>query len=59
MGDLVSVHDQREVVFRDAPPAFLEELKALAARHGTKVLSIDKPRTTLEQLFLEVTEHHE
>ena len=55
--DLISIDDQTEIIFRDAPPGLLDEIQALVARSypQTRVLETRKPRTTLERYFLEVT----
>ena len=57
LGDLISIEDQTEMIFRDAPPELLAEIQALV-RKGypqTSVVETRKPQTTLEQYFLEVT----
>jgi ABC-2 type transport system ATP-binding protein len=57
LDDLISIEDQTEVIFRDAPPALLEEIHGLVARSypQASVLATRKPQTTLERYFLEVT----
>ena len=57
LNDLISIEDQSEVIFRDAPPALLADIQALVAKSypGTKLLETRKPQTTLERYFLEVT----
>ena len=57
LNDLISIEDQSEVIFRDAPPALLAEIEALVAKSypNTKLLETPKPQTTLERYFLEVT----
>ena len=57
LDDLISIEDQSEVIFRDAPPALLADIQALVAKSypNTKVLETRKPQTTLERYFLEVT----
>ncbi len=55
--DLISIEDQTEMIFRDAPPELLEEINALVTRSYPQVhvLATRKPQTTLERYFLEVT----
>lgn len=55
--ELISIEDQTEVIFRDAPPALLAEIQTLLAKSYPKaaLLETRKPRTTLERYFLEVT----
>ena len=57
LGDLISIEDQTEVIFRDAPPALLADIQALVRRSypQTSLIETRKPQTTLEQYFLEVT----
>ncbi len=57
LGDLISIDDQTEVIFRDAPPALLAELQELVRRSYPQagVVATRKPQTTLERYFLEVT----
>ena len=57
LNDLISIEDQSEVIFRDAPPALLAEIQALVTKSypQTKLLETRKPQTTLERYFLEVT----
>lgn len=54
--ELMKIEDQTEVILREAPADFLEEVRALAAARGVPLVSMGHPRTTLERLFLEVTE---
>ena len=55
--DLISIEDQTEMIFRDAPPALLTEIEQLMAKSypSARLLETRKPRTTLERYFLEVT----
>ena len=57
--DLISIEDQTEVIFRDAPPELLSEIQAIVRRSypQTRVVETRKPQTTLERYFLEVTAH--
>lgn len=56
LSTLMSIEDQTEILLRDATPELLESVRALVAQHpGSELLSVGKPRTTLERLFLDVT----
>lgn len=56
--ELISLEDQTELLLKDAPPALIDDIRQLVASKypQASVLHADKPRTTLERLFLEVTE---
>ncbi len=58
--DLISVENQTELLLENAPPQLLEDIRQLIANKyaGTQLLKTDKPQTTLERLFLQVTEPH-
>jgi len=51
--ELISVEDQTEILLRDATPEVLDKVRALIAAEGTDLVSVGKPKTTLERLFLE------
>jgi ABC-2 type transport system ATP-binding protein len=55
--DLISIEDQTEMIFRDAPPSLLADIESLIQKSYPKVrlLETRKPQTTLEQYFLDVT----
>ena len=57
LDDLISVENQTEIILEDATPEQLEQIRALINSTGgsTKLVSLGKPRTTLERLFLETT----
>lgn len=57
LNDLISIEDETEMIFRDAPPAMLAEIEALMQKSYPQVrlLETRKSRTTLESYFLEVT----
>ena len=57
LDELISIEDQTEVVFRDAPAALLTDIRNLVAKSYPEVRLLDtrKPQTTLERYFLEVT----
>jgi len=54
--DLIAIEDQTEIVLHDATPELISEITALVGRaQGTTLVRSDKPRTTLERLFLRET----
>ena len=57
LDDLISIEDQSEMIFENAPPALLAEIEQLLAKSypEARLLETRKPRTTLERYFLEVT----
>lgn len=54
--ELLGVENQTQLVLQDASAQCLNEIEALAARSGAKVIERSPPRTSLEQLFIETTE---
>lgn len=57
LSDLMSVEDQTEILLRNASPEVLRAVRELvAAQPGTELVSMGNPRTTLERLFLDVTD---
>jgi ABC-2 type transport system ATP-binding protein len=59
IGELLGVQNQTELVLENAAPELLGEIGALAARSGTRVVAQRQPQSTLEQLFLDVTQKRE
>jgi len=56
LADLISVENQTEIIIEGAGPGELERIRNLFAGPGpAKIVSVGKPRTTLERLFLETT----
>lgn len=55
--DLISVENQTEILLEDASPQLLEEIRSLISKSstGAKLVSMSRPNTTLEKLFLEST----
>lgn len=52
--DLIAIEDQTEVLLKNAGPRTLARIKALVAdSENTEFISMGKPRTTLERLFLD------
>ncbi len=57
--DLLQVSDETEIRVKDLNDDARNELMEVIGRHGGKVVSIDNPRTTLEQLFLNIVRESE
>ena len=56
LDELIAIEDQTEIILRNASPAFLARLEEMVAGdEATELVSLGKPRTTLERLFLEAT----
>ena len=52
--DLIAIEDQTEILIKDAGPRTLARIKAVIAdSENAKFVSMGKPRTTLERLFLD------
>jgi len=56
--DLLGVENQTQFVVEGASAQLLDEIESLAARSGARVIGRGSPRTSLEQLFLEATDHN-
>lgn len=56
LSDLLGVENQTQLVLENARPDLLEAIDDLAARSGARVIEHGRPRTSLEQIFLEATE---
>ncbi len=56
---LLKVRDVTEIHSTTLSPAVLAEIKNVIERHNGKVLSIDNPTTTLEDLFLKIISESE
>jgi ABC-2 type transport system ATP-binding protein len=56
MRELTRVEEQTEILLRHADPSLLASLEKTATAHGAEWISAGHPRTTLERLFLEVTD---
>jgi ABC-2 type transport system ATP-binding protein len=56
LSDLLGVENQTQFVLENARPELLDAIDALATRSGARVIQRGRPRTSLEQLFLEATE---
>ncbi|HXM33376.1 MAG TPA: ABC transporter ATP-binding protein [Chthoniobacterales bacterium] len=56
LDDLLAIENQTEFVLENASAALLDEVEALAAKFGARLMERGRPRTSLERLFLEATE---
>jgi len=52
--DLLKVTGVTQIRASGLPPAACEEVRAVLARHGATDIEVGQPRTTLEELFLDV-----
>ncbi len=59
VSDLLTVQDVTQIRARNLPPAALEEIRGIVARHGGGEPEIDHPTTTLEELFLRIVRESE
>ena len=51
---LLKVTDETQVVAKGLPEHAQDEIREIIKKHGGEVLSIENPRTTLEELFLDI-----
>ncbi|MEY2496455.1 MAG: type transport system ATP-binding protein [Verrucomicrobiota bacterium] len=56
LDDLLAIENQTEFVLENASAALVDEVEALAAKAGARLVERGRPRTSLERLFLEATE---
>jgi ABC-2 type transport system ATP-binding protein len=56
LNELLGVENQTQFVLENAQPDLLDAIDDLATRSGARVIERGRPRTSLEQLFLEATE---
>lgn len=56
LDDLLGIENRTDFVFENASPAFLKELEVLAVEAGAHLIKQGRSRTSLEHLFLEVTQ---
>jgi ABC-2 type transport system ATP-binding protein len=54
--ELLVVENQTELVLANASAELIDEIAALAQKSGTRLVQHRRPRTTLEQVFLEATQ---
>jgi ABC-2 type transport system ATP-binding protein len=57
--DLLQVSNETSVRAKGVPASAHKEIAEVIARHGGEVLSIENPRTTLEELFLNIVRESE
>jgi len=51
---LLKVSDETQVRFKGVPESAIGEIREVIKKHGGEVLSAENPRTTLEELFLDI-----
>lgn len=51
---LLQVSDETQIRAKGLPESANEEIRQIIARHGGETLSVENPRTTLEELFLNI-----
>jgi len=59
LDDLLGIEDRTDFVFESASPALLNEIEALAAKSGARLIKKTRSRTSLEHFFLEATQPSE
>ncbi|HVF72486.1 MAG TPA: ABC transporter ATP-binding protein [Chthoniobacterales bacterium] len=55
LSELLEVETQTQLTLENAPRSLVDEIEALAARSGARLVQRGAPRTSLERLFLETT----
>lgn len=56
LDELISVENQTEILVENASPQILAAIRALVEKDGgSRIVSMERPHTTLEKLFLECT----
>jgi ABC-2 type transport system ATP-binding protein len=56
LSELLGAENQTQLILENASPDLLATIDQLAARSGARVIERARPRTSLEQLFLEATD---
>jgi ABC-2 type transport system ATP-binding protein len=56
---LLQVSDETSVRAKNLPPEAHAEIRSVIAKYGGEVVSIDNPRTNLEELFLQIVRESE
>lgn len=56
---LLKVKDVTQIQAKQLPPEAYDEIKAVIAKHGGEVLSMENPTSTLEELFLSIVRESE
>src|SRR6185369_613851 len=54
--DLLAIENRTDLVFENASPKLLSEIEFLAAQSGARLIEQSRSRTSLERLFLDVTQ---
>jgi ABC-2 type transport system ATP-binding protein len=54
VSDLLTVQDVTQIKTRDLSPEALREIQEVIGRHGSELIAVDHPTTTLEELFLRI-----
>ncbi len=57
--DLLAVRDVTQVRTTNLPESAREEIRKIVEQHGGRVLGIENPRTSLEELFLNIVKESE
>ncbi|HET6410096.1 MAG TPA: ATP-binding cassette domain-containing protein, partial [Chthoniobacteraceae bacterium] len=55
LDELISIENQTELIFENASPALIAEIRAKAAAGGARVVDERQPQQNLERFFLDVT----
>jgi len=55
LDQLISIENQTEIVLENATPELLEQMRALIAKNGARLVGEQKPQQNLERYFLDVT----
>ena len=53
--DLLAIENQTDLVLENASPELLQEIEALTAKSGARLIEQGRSRTSLERLFLDAT----
>ena len=56
LSDLLGVENQTQLILENASAELVDEIDALAARSGSRLIERGQPKTSLERLFLESTQ---
>jgi ABC-2 type transport system ATP-binding protein len=56
---LLKVSEETEIRAKNLPPAAQEEIRKLIEKHGGETVSIENPKSTLEDLFLNIVRESE
>ena len=55
VSDLLAIENQTDIVLENASPELLQEIEALTAKSGARLIEQGRSRTSLERLFLDAT----